>query len=165
MIFFLIAIAITIVYSIQQYIKYYSFSEIWDWFKAEFLWTAVCTCMAAIAISGLFAVVYCGIPDSKEHSAIEVENYHELKPMSEDTYIQWGSDNSAIVLLDNGYYQTYKLDNNSVFIKTCVDGEVPNVKTINYTKYDDYRQWLCLWNALDSETFITLPPGVYKPIT
>lgn len=165
MIFFLIAAVITIIYSIDQYVKYYNFSEIWKWFKAEFLWAAICTCMTAIAISGLFAVVYCGIPDSKEHSAIEVENYHELKPMSEDTYIQWGSDNSAIVLLDNGYYQTYKLDNSSIFIKTCADGEVPNVKTINYTKYDDYRQWLCLWNALDSETFITLPPGVCKPIT
>lgn len=37
MIFFLIAAVITIVYSIQQYIKYYSFSKIWKWFKAEFL--------------------------------------------------------------------------------------------------------------------------------
>lgn len=165
MIFFLIAIAITIVYSIQQYIKYYSFSEIWDWFKAEFLWMAFATCAVALMISGLLAVIYCGVPSGKEHSVIEIENYHELKPISEDTYIQWGSDNSAIVLLDNGYYQTYKLDNNSVFIKSCADNEVPNVKTINYTKYDDYRQWLCLWNALNSETFITLPPGVYKPIT
>ena len=165
MIFFLIAAVITIAYSIHQYIKYYSFSRIWDWFKSEFLLTAFSTCAVALMISYLLAIVYCDSPSSKENSVIEVENYHELKPMSEDTYIQWGSDNSAIVLLDNGYYQTYELDNNSVFIKTCADGEVPNVKTINYKKYDDYRQWLCLWNALDSETIITLPPGICKPIT
>ena len=165
MIFFLIAAVITIVYSIHQYIKYYSFSRIWDWFKNEFLLTAFSTCAVALMISYLLALVYCDSPSSKEHSVIEVENYHELKPMSEDTYIQWGSDNSAIVLLDNGYYQTYELDNNSVFIKTCADGEVPNVKTINYTKYNDYRQWLCLWNALNNETIITLPPGICKPIT
>ena len=165
MIFFLIAIAITIVYSIHQYIKYYSFSEIWDWFKSEFLWTAFCTCAVAFIISGLLSIIYCEISGSKEHSITEIENYHELQPMSDDAYIQWGSDNSAIGLLDNGYYQTYKLDNKSIFIKTCTDGEVPNVKTINYTKYNDYRGWLCIWNALNSETFITLPPGVYKPIT
>ena len=165
MIFFLIAAVITIAYSIYQYIKYYSFSEIWKWFEGEFLAAAISTCAIALIISGLLAAIYCGVPSSKEHSVIEVENYHELKPMSEDTYIQWGSNNSAIVLLDNGYYQTYELDNNSVFIKTCADGEVPNVKTINYTKYNDYRQWLCLWNALNSETIITLPPGIYKPIT
>lgn len=165
MIFFLIAIAITIVYSIQQYIKYYSFSKIWNWFKAEFLWMAFATCAVALMISGLLAVIYCEVPSSKEHSVIEVENYHELKPMSDNTYIKWGNDNSAIVLLDNGYYQTYKLDNVSVFIKTCANDETPNVKTINYTKYNDYRQWLCLWNAVNDETFITLPPGVYKPIT
>lgn len=165
MIFFLIAAVITIVYSIHQYIKYYSFSRIWDWFKTEFLWPAVCTCMVALVISMLLSVIFISAPDSKEHSIIEIENYHELKPMAEDTYIQWGSDNSAIVFLDNGYYQIYELDNSSVFIKTCADGEVPNVKTINYTKYDDYRQWFCLWNAIDDETFITLPPGVCKPIT
>ena len=165
MIFFLIAAVITIVYSIHQYIKYYSFSRIWNWFKSEFLMTAFSTCAVALMISFLLAVIYCDSPSSKEHSVIEVENYHELKPMSEDTYIQWGSDNSAIVLLDNGYYQTYELDNNSVFIKTCADGEVPNVKTINYTKYNDYRQWLCLWNALNNATIITLPPGICKPIT
>ena len=165
MIFFLIAAVITIAYSIHQYIKYYSFSRIWDWFKNEFLGAAFATCGVAIIISGLLAVLYCDSPSSKENSVIEVENYHELKPMSEDTYIQWGSDNSAIVLLDNGYYQTYELDNSSVFIKTCADGEVPNVKTINYTKYNDYRQWFCLWNALNSETIITLPPGICKPIT
>lgn len=165
MIFFLLAAAITIAYSIYQYINYYNFSRIWDWFKSEFLMTAFSTCAVALMISGLLAKIYCDVPSSKEHSVIEVENYNELKPMSENTYIQWGSDNSAIVLLDNGYYQTYELDNSSVFIKTCADGEVPNVKTINYTKYDDYRQWLCLWNALDSETIITLPPGICKPIT
>ena len=165
MIFFLLAAAITIVYSIYQYVKYYSFSEIWKWFEGEFLAAAISTCAIALIISGLLAAIYCGVPSSKEHSVIEVENYHELKPMSEDTYIQWGSNNSAIVLLDNGYYQTYELDNNSIFIKTCADGEVPNVKTINYKKYNDYRQWLCLWNALDSETIITLPPGICKPIT
>ena len=165
MIFFLIAAVITIVYSIHQYIKYYSFSRIWNWFKTDFLWMAFATCMVALIISCLLAVIYYDVPSSKEHSVIEVENYHELKPMSEDTYIQWGSDNSAIVLLDNGYYQTYELDNSSVFIKTCADGEVPNVKTINYKRYNDYRRWLCLWNALDSETIITLPPGVCKPIT
>ena len=165
MIFFLIAAVITIVYSIHQYIKYYSFSRIWDWFKSEFLLTAFSTCAVALMISGLLAIIYCDVPSSEEHSVIEVENYHELKPMSEDTYIQWGSDNSAIVLLDNGYYQTYELDNSSVFIKTCADGEVPNVKTINYTKYNDYRKWICLWNALNSETIITLPPGICKPIT
>lgn len=165
MIFFLIAAIITIAYSIHRYIKYYSFSRIWDWFMSEFLLTAFSTCAVALMISGLLAIVYCDSPSSKENSVIEVENYHELKPMSENTYIQWGSDNSAIVLLDNGYYQTYELDNNSVFIKTCADGEVPNVKTINYKKYNDYRQWLCLWNATDDETFITLPPGICKPIT
>ena len=165
MIFFLIAAVITIVYSIHQYVKRYSFSRIWDWFMSEFLLTAFSTCAVALMISGLLAIVYCDSPSSKENSVIEVENYHELKPMSEDTYIQWGSDNSAIVLLDNGYYQTYELDNSSVFIKTCADGEVPNVKTINYTKYNDYRQWFCLWNALNSETIITLPPGICKPIT
>ena len=165
MIFFLIAAVITIAYSIYQYVKYYSFSEIWKWFESEFLAAAISTCAIALIISGLLAAIYCGVPSSKEHSVIEVENYHELKPISEDTYIQWGSDNSAIVLLDNGYYQTYELDNSSVFIKTCADGEVPNVKTINYKKYNDYRQWLCLWNALDSETIITLPPGICKPIT
>ena len=165
MIFFLIAAVITIVYSIHQYIKYYSFSRIWDWFKNEFLLAAFATCAVALMISFLLAIIYCVVPSSKEHSVIEVENYHELKPMSEDTYIQWGSDNSAIVLLDNGYYQTYELDNSSVFIKTCADGEVPNVKTINYKKYNDYRQWFCLWNALNSETIITLPPGICKPIT
>ena len=165
MIFCLIAAVITIVYSIHQYIKYYSFSRIWDWFKSEFLLTALSTCAVALMISGLLAIVYCDSPSSKENSVIEVENYHELKPMSKNTYIQWGSDNSAIVLLDNGYYQTYELDNSSVFIKTCADGEVPNVKTINYTKYDDYRQWFCLWNAIDNETVITLPPGICKPIT
>ena len=165
MIFFLLAMNITIAYSIYQYIKYYSFSRIWKWFKTEFLMTAFSTCAVALMISGLLAVIYCDVPSSKEHSVIEVENYHELKPMSEDTYIQWCSDNSAIVLLDNGYYQTYELDNSSVFIKTCTDGEVPNVKTINYKKYDDYRQWICLWNTLDSETIITLPPGICKPIT
>ena len=165
MIFCLIAAVITIAYSIHQYIKYYSFSRIWDWFKSEFLLTALSTCAVALMISGLLAIVYCDSPSSKENSVIEVENYHELKPMSEDTYIQWGSDNSAIVLLDNGYYQTYELNNSSVFIKTCADGEVPNVKTINYTKYDDYRQWFCLWNAIDDETVITLPPGICKPIT
>ena len=165
MIFFLIAAVITIAYSIHQYIKYYSFSRIWDWFKSEFLLTAFSTCAVALMISGLLAIVYCDSPSSKENSVIEIENYHELKPMSEDTYIQWGSGNSAIVLLDNGYYQTYELDNSSVFIKTCADGEAPNVKTINYTKYNDYRQWLCLWNASDSETVITLPPGICKPIT
>lgn len=165
MIFFLIAAVITIAYSIHRYIKYYSFSRICDWFMSEFLLTAFSTCAVALMISGLLAIVYCDSPSSKENSVIEVENYHELKPMSENTYIQWGSDNSAIVLLDNGYYQTYELDNSSVFIKTCADGEVPNVKTINYTKYNDYRQWLCLWNALNSETIITLPPGICKPIT
>lgn len=165
MIFFLIAAVVTIIYSINQYVKYYNFSKIWKWFKTEFLYTAFCTCAIALILSALLAVINCEIPSSKEHSVIEIENYHELKPISDNTYIQWGSDNSAIVLLDNGYYQTYELDNSSVFIKTCADGEVPNVKTINYTKYDDYRQWFCLWNALDSETFITLPPGVYKPIT
>lgn len=165
MIFFLLAVVITIAYSIHQYIKYYSFSRIWDWFKSEFLLTAFSTCAVALMINGLLAIIYCDVESSKEHSVIEVENYHELKPMSEDTYIQWGSDNSAIVLLDNGYYQTYELDNNSVFIKTCADGEVPNVKTINYKKYNDYRQWLCLWNALRDETIITLPPGICKPIT
>lgn len=165
MIFFLIAAVITIVYSIHQYVKYYSFSRIWDWFKNEFLLTAFSTCAVAFMISVLLAAIYSEVPSSKEHSVIEVENYHELKPMSEDTYIQWGSDNSAIVLLDNGYYQTYELDNSSVFIKTCADDEVPNVKTINYKKYNDYRQWLCLWNATDDETVITLPPGICKPIT
>ena len=165
MIFFLIAAVITIAYSIHRYIKYYSFSRIWDWFMSEFLLTAFSTCAVALMISGLLAIVYCDSPSSKENSVIEVENYYELKPMSENTYIQWGSDNSAIVLLDNGYYQTYELDNNSVFIKTCADGEVPNVKTINYKKYNDYRQWLCLWNATDDETIITLPPGICKPIT
>lgn len=165
MIFFLLAANITIAYSIYQYIKYYNFSRIWEWFKSEFLLTAFSTCAVALMISGLLAIIYCVVPSSKEHSVIEVENYHELKPMSEDTYIQWGSDNSAIVLLDNGYYQTYELDNSSVFIKTCADGEVPNVKTINYTKYNDYRQWICLWNAIDDETVITLPPGICKPIT
>ena len=165
MIFFLIAAVITIACSIHQYIKYYSFSKIWNWFKNEFLGAAFSTCTIALMISVLLAAIYCDVPSSKEHSVIEVENYHELKPMSEDTYIQWGSNNSAIVLLDNGYYQTYELDNSSVFIKTCADGEVPNVKTINYTKYNDYRQWLCLWNALNSETIITLPPGICKPIT
>lgn len=165
MIFFLIAAAITIVYSIYQYVKYYNFSKIWKWFKTEFLWSAICSCMVALVISGLLSVIFISAPDSKEHSIIEIENYHELKPMAEDTYIQWGSDNSAIVLLDNGYYQTYELNNSSVFIKTCADGEVPNVKTINYTKYNDYRQWFCLWNEIDDETFITLPPGIYKPIT
>lgn len=165
MIFFLLAANITIAYSIYQYINYYNFSRIWNWFNNEFLMTAFSTCVVALMISGLLAKIYCDVPSSKEHSVIEVENYHELKPMSEDTYIQWGSDNSAIVLLDNGYYQTYELDNSSVFIKTCVDGEVPNVKTINYKKYDDYRQWLCLWNALNDETIITLPPGICKPIT
>ena len=165
MIFFLIAAAITIVYSIHQYVEGYNFSEIWDWFKAEFLWMAFCTCAVALMISGLLAVIYCDIPDSKEHSTIEVENYHELQPMSEDTYIQWGTDNSVVVLLDNGYYQTYNIDNSTVFIKVCADGEVPNVKTINYKKYNDYRKWLCLWNALSDETFITLPPGISKPIT
>ena len=165
MIFFLIAAIITIAYSIHQYIKYYSFSRIWNWFKSEFLMTAFSTCAVALMISFLFAIIYCDVPSSEEHSVIEVENYHELKPMSENTYIQWGSNNSAIVLLDNGYYQTYELDNSSVFIKTCADGEAPNVKTINYTKYNDYRKWLCLWNALNSETIITLPPGICKPIT
>ena len=165
MIFFLLAAVITITYSIYQYIKYYNFSRIWNWFKGEFLMTAFSTCVVALMISGLLAKIYCDVPSSKEHSVIEVENYHELKPISEDTYIQWGSDNSAIVLLDNGYYQTYELDNSSVFIKTCADGEVPNVKTINYKKYNDYRQWLCLWNALSDETIITLPPGICKPIT
>ena len=165
MIFFLLAAVITIAYSIHQYIKYYSFSRIWNWFKSEFLLTAFSTCAVALMISGLLAKIYCDVPSSKEHSVIEVENYHELKPMSENTYIQWGSDKSAIVLLDNGYYQTYELDNSSVFIKTCADGEVPNVKTINYKKYNDYRQWLCLWNAIDDETVITLPPGICKPIT
>lgn len=116
-------------------------------------------------ISGLLAVIYCDIPSSKEHSVTKIENYHELKPMSEGTYVQWGADNSIVVLLDNGYYQTYNLDNVSTFIKTCADDETPNVKTINYTKYNDYRQWLCLWNAISDETFIMLPPGVYKPIT
>ena len=148
MIFCLLAANITIAYSIYQYIKYYSFSRIWKWFKTEFLMTAFSTCAVALMISGLLAAIYCDVPSSKEHSVIEVENYHELKPISEDTYIQWGSDNSAIVLLDNGYCQTYELDNSLVFIKTCADGEVPNVKTINYKKYNDYRQWLCLWNAL-----------------
>lgn len=165
MIFFLIAITITIVYSIYQYVKYYNFSKIWRWFKNEVFFTLFSTCAVALMISGLLAVIYCDVPSSKEHSVIEVENYHELKPMSEDTYIQWGSDNSVIVLLDNGYYKTYELDNSSVFIKTCVDGEVPNVKTINYKKYNDYRQWLCFWNALSDETIITLPPGICKPIT
>lgn len=165
MIFFLLAANITIAYSIYQYINYYNFSRIWDWFKGEFLMTAFSTCAVALMISCLLTKIYCDVPSSKEHSVIEVENYHELKPMSEDTYIQWGSDNSAIVLLDNGYYQTYELDNSSVFIKTCADGEVPNVKTINYKKYNDYRQWLCLWNDLSDETIITLPPGIYKPIT
>lgn len=165
MIFFLLAANITIAYSIYQYINYYNFSRIWDWFKGEFLMTAFSTCAVALMISGLLAKIYCDVPSSKEHSVIEVENYHELKPMSEDTYIQWGSDNSAIVLLDNDYYQTYELDNSSVFIKACADGEVPNVKTINYTKYDDYRQWICLWNDLRDETIITLPPGICKPIT
>ena len=165
MIFFLLAANITIAYSIYQYINYYNFSRIWDWFKSEFLMTAFSTCAVALMISGLLAKIYCDVPSSKEHSVIEVENYHELKPMSEDTYIQWGSDNSAIVLLDNGYYQTYELDNSSVFIKTCADGEVPNVKIINYKRYNDYRRWLCLWNALNSETIITLPPGICKPIT
>ena len=165
MIFFLIAAVITIACSIHQYVKYYSFSRIWKWFKNEFLGAAFSTCTIALMISTLLAAIYCDVPSSKEHSVIEVENYHELKPMSEDTYIQWGSDNSAIVLLDNGYYQTYDLDNSSIFIKTCADGEVPNVKTINYTKYNDYRQWFCLWNALNNETIITLPPGICKPIT
>ena len=165
MIFFLLAANITIAYSIYQYIKYYSFSRIWDWFKSEFLLTAFSTCAVALMISGLLSVIFSCAPDSKEHSIIEIENYHELKPMAEDTYIQWGSYNSAIVLLDNGYYQTYELDNSCVFIKTCADGEVPNVKTINYTKYDDYRQWFCLWNDIDDETIITLPPGICKPIT
>lgn len=165
MIFFLIAIVIAIIYSINQYVKYYRFSEIWDWFKAEFLWATFCLCGVALVVSGMFSIACLDFSDSKEHSVIEVENYHELKPISEDTYIQWGSDNSAVVLLDNGCYQTYKLDNTSVFIKACSDGEVPNVKTINYTRYDDYRQWFCLWNALCDEIFITLPPGIYKPIT
>ena len=165
MIFFLIAAVITIAYSIYQYVKYYNFSRIRNWFKSEFLTTAFSTCAVALILSGLLTVIYYDVPSSKEHSVIEVENYHELKPMSENTYIQWGNDNSAIVLLDNGYYQTYELDNSSVFIKTCADGEIPNVKTINYKKYDDYRQWLCLCNALDDETIITLPPGICKPIT
>ena len=165
MIFFLLAANITIAYSIHQYVKYYNFSRIWNWFNNEFLGTAFATCAVALMISGLLAFMYCDVPSSKEHSVIEVENYHELKPMLEDTYIQWGSDNSAIVLLDNGYYQTYELDNSSVFIKTCADGEVPNVKTINYKKYNDYRQWICLWNNLKDETIITLPPGICKPIT
>ena len=65
MIFFLIAAVITITYSIHQYIKYYKFSEIWDWFKSEFLWVAFCTCAVALMISGMLAVIYCEVSDGK----------------------------------------------------------------------------------------------------
>ena len=51
MIFFLIAAVITIAYSIHQYVKYYSFSRIWSWFKSEFLLTAFSTCAVALMIS------------------------------------------------------------------------------------------------------------------
>lgn len=165
MIFFLIAIVITIMYSIYRYIKYYDFSEIWQWFKNEVFYTLFATCAVALIISGLLAVIYCEVSDSKENSVIEIENYHELQPFSEDTYIQWGTDNSIIVLLDNGYYQTYNIDNSTVFIKVCAEDEIPNVKTLHYKKYSDYRQWLCLWNAISDEIYITLPPGISKPIT
>lgn len=165
MIFFMIAIVITIVYSIYQYVKYYDFSEIWDWFKGEVFLSLFTTCAIALMISGFMAIIYCETSSSKENSTIEVENYHELQPFSGDTYIQWGADNSVVVLLDNGYYQTYNLNNSTVFIKVCAEDEVPNVKTLHYKEYTDYRWWLCLWNAISDETYITLPPGVSKPIT
>ena len=165
MIFFIIAIVITIMYSIYRYVKYYSFSEIWDWFKSEVFFTLFATCAVALCISGFLSIIYCEVSDSKENSVVEIENYHELHSFSEDTYIQWGADNSVVVLLDNGYYQTYNLDNNTVFIKVCTEDEVPNVKTLHYKEYNDYRKWLCLWNAISDETYITLPPGISKPIT
>lgn len=164
MIWFIIAILFAVGYSFHEYFKYYNHRMIKKWLKNELLYGLIVFILLAFLISSLCSVIYSG-PNSKTHSEYETIESYNLKPISETDYVQWCNDSSIVVLLDNGYYQTYKLDNPLIFIKTCVDNETPNVKTIKYTKFNDYRQWFILFNGIGKEIIITLPSGIYKPIT
>ena len=52
-----------------------------------------------------------------------------------------------------------------ITVHVVQEGEEPNVKCITYSKYNDWRAYLTFGTLKNDDIIITLPKGVYKPIT
>lgn len=117
-------------------------------------------CLCAMVSTGL---VYAFT--EKENMESEIVYEYKLESIEDNAFVRWGDENRLICLTENGDIKTYDMTNKCIKVRVVRDGEVPNVKRITYPKFKGWLAWIALGTLEDDDIIITLPKGVYKPIT
>lgn len=100
-----------------------------------------------------------------EDMETKVVYQYKLEAIDNKAFVQWGDENRLICLTEEGIIKTYDIDENWITVRVVREGEEPNVKRISYPKYKDWRTYITFGTLEDDDIIITLPKGVYKPIT
>ena len=98
-----------------------------------------------------------------ENMETEIVYQYNLEAIDDKTFVYWGDENRLICLTEEGTIKTYNI--NYITVRVAREEEKPNIKRISYPKYNDWRDYLTFGTLEDDDIIITLPKGVYKPIT
>jgi len=120
----------------------------------------MCACVCLIVSTGLIYTF-----SNIENMETEVVYEYKLEAIEDNAFVHWGDENRLICLTEAGEIKTYNMDKNYITVRVVREGEVPNVKRITYPKYKGWRSYFTFRTLEDDDIIITLPKGIYKPIT
>lgn len=130
------------------------------WF---FKFLAVFEVCALICI--VFSTMIVAISSEVEDMEKEIVYQYKLEAIDDETFVYWSDENYLICLTEYGIIRTYDMDKAYTTVRVVQEGEEPNVERITYPKYNDWRAYLTFGTLKNDDIIITLPKGVYKPIT
>lgn len=127
-------------------------------------------CIALICVFAIFALFLnfvCGLFCLLGSDDVGVNAYikydYDLIPISEEEFVHFNKNNTIVVRYDDGNIASYRLEN---CIIDAVEGdEVPHIYNKKVTSYSDFRVAFNMIPLIPERTFITLPTGIFKPIT
>ena len=100
-----------------------------------------------------------------ENMEKEIVYQYKLEAIDDETFVHWSDENYLICLTEDGVIRTYDMDKAYITVRVVQEGEEPNVERITYPKYNDWRAYITFGTLKMDDIIITLPKGVYKPIT
>lgn len=161
MFWFILGLVFAIIFSIiNVYEEPDTVSEQIKWFFKFLCAFEVCTFLCLLVSTG---VVYAF--SNVEDMEVEVVYQYKLEAIDNEVFVQWSDENCLICLTEEGIIKTYDMDKSYITVRVAREGEEPNVKRISYPKYKDWRAYITFGTLEDDDIIITLPKGVYKPIT
>ena len=130
------------------------------WFFKFLALFEVCALMCIV-----FSTIIIATFSEVENMEKETVYQYKLEAIDDKTFVYWSNENYLICLTEDGVIRTYNMNKAYTTVRVVQEGEEPNVERISYPKYNDWRAYLTFGTLKMDDIIITLPKGVYKPIT